>query len=158
MSHATPLHLYRWTHLPAPLADCGPLSLSLPPSLPVPPPLPHSLGFLHTHPHLRALETLMTEVARVRLHGFSQRELNNAVKNMQVGWGQAPVGTHKARCAVPCYAVVLCCVVLTTSCCLVSFDCLLVATPRTLGNLADKLLAHTVPIAAAAAAAPPCTG
>jgi hypothetical protein len=27
----------------------------------------------------------MTEMARVRLHGFSQREFSNAVKNMQVG-------------------------------------------------------------------------
>jgi hypothetical protein len=26
----------------------------------------------------------MTEVARVRLHGFSQREFSNAIKNMQV--------------------------------------------------------------------------
>jgi hypothetical protein len=26
----------------------------------------------------------MTEMARVRLHGFSQREFSNAVKNMQV--------------------------------------------------------------------------
>jgi hypothetical protein len=32
----------------------------------------------------RALEAVLTELARVRLHGFSEREFNNAVKSMQV--------------------------------------------------------------------------
>jgi len=35
----------------------------------------------------RALETLVTEIARARLYGFSQREFNNAIKNMQVSQG-----------------------------------------------------------------------
>lgn len=53
---------------------------------------------------LRALETLMTEMARVRLHGFSQREFSNAVKNMQVGLavvccgGQRPVVMEPVVC------------------------------------------------------------
>lgn len=33
---------------------------------------------------LRALEAVLTELARVRLYGFSQREFNNAVKGLQV--------------------------------------------------------------------------
>lgn len=47
-------------------------------------PRPLCLHSTTQQPTHRALETLVTEVARVRLYGFSEREFNNAVKNMQV--------------------------------------------------------------------------
>lgn len=40
----------------------------------------------------RALEAVLTELARVRLHGFSEREFNNAVKGMQVGTYLTSIG------------------------------------------------------------------
>jgi hypothetical protein len=36
---------------------------------------------------VRALERVLTEVARVRLHGFTEREFSKAIKTLQV-WQQ----------------------------------------------------------------------
>jgi hypothetical protein len=46
-----------------------------PPSSPTPPVWP------------RALECLLTELARVRMHGFSDKEYERAVRMLQVGAG-----------------------------------------------------------------------